>query len=73
MPLHADGMAAVGERGLCMLDAILFDISRATDVGTLNQYQQDARENETLTVEELAAVEAAIHEKLEKLRRRPGS
>lgn len=56
-----------------MLDAILFDISRATDVGTLNQYQQDARENETLTVEELAAVEAAIHEKLEKLRRRPGS
>ena len=63
----------MGRRSLHMLDAILFDISRATDVGTLNQYQQDAREDETLTVEELAEVEAAIREKLEKLRRRPGS
>ena len=43
-----------------MLSAILFDISRATDAGTLHQYRADAAEEITLADEERAEINRAI-------------
>jgi len=54
------------------LSAILFDISRATEAGTLHQYREDANEDITLTEEERDEVGRAIDARFSFLNARAG-